>query len=211
MSIVAIFGLKASDATVVGAFVTALAAATVALYLNRRTHKGAERDRRRTLYGEAFQAALEWCEGVWRVRRRPEDGSGDRELIQHFHAMQERIAFYEGWLSIESKSMGRAYRFLLDDVQTVCRPLLQASWKRDGRHPAMPPPEGEAAPDITQAKQDFLLAARRHQSRWLIPRLWLVLVARAEAKRRKAAPAADLKTTTSTTPNDQQPQREEQT
>jgi len=46
----------------------ALVAAAVALYLNTRGRKNAEGDRRRTLYSEAYRVALEWCEGIYRIR-----------------------------------------------------------------------------------------------------------------------------------------------
>jgi hypothetical protein len=97
----------------VGTLTAALVAAAVALYLNARGRKNAERDRRRTLYSEAYRVALEWCEGIYRVRRRPQDGSGDADLVRHFHEMQERIAYYEGWLAMESPQLGRAYKRFL--------------------------------------------------------------------------------------------------
>lgn len=155
------FGLEPAESTLLAALV----AGAIALYLNRVGQKRAENDRRRTLYGEAFQAALAWCEGVWRVRRRPADGSGDAALVEHFHSMQERIAYFEGWLSIESRELGRAYRALLGNITSQCKPLLQAAWDSPGRHPSVPTPEGEAAPDVAAAKQQFLADARDHQSR----------------------------------------------
>jgi len=79
--------------------------------------------------------------------------------------MQERIAYYEGWLSMESRELGRAYRALLDAVTSECRPLIQTSWASAGRHASAPPPPSEGAPDLDAAKQQFLADVRDHQSR----------------------------------------------
>jgi hypothetical protein len=113
--------VTAPEASLIGAATTAVLAAAVALYLNAIGRKAEERGRRRDLYSEAYRTALQWCEGVYRVRRRPADGSGDRELVVHFHEMQERIAYYEGWLAFEAPELGRAYSALLRDLLRIAR------------------------------------------------------------------------------------------
>ncbi len=162
MPIATIFGLEPAESTLLAALVAAL----VGLYLNYRKQRSEALDRRRNLHGEAYQSVLEWCEGVWRVRRRPNDGSGDTELVKHFHAMQEKIAYYEGWLALEDPHLGRAFRIFLDGVMTECRPPIQTAWGRDGRHPSESLPPDERNPDLDGFKQTFLDDARDLASRW---------------------------------------------
>lgn len=150
----------------VGTVTAALVAAAVALYLNARGRKNAERDRRRTLYSEAYRVALEWCEGIYRVRRRPQDGSGDADLVSHFHDMQERIAYYEGWLAMESPVLGRAYSRFLGEVMAEARPLIQGAWSRSGCPPTQQTSPDDKGPALTDVKQRFLLDVREHLSRW---------------------------------------------
>jgi hypothetical protein len=154
-----------ADATVLGSVGAAFVAAMVALYLNWRGRKDARAEQRRDLYSEAFRTGLEWCEGVYRVRRRPPDGSGDSELVQRFHDLQERIAYHEGWLAAEAAELGRAYSAFLRSVLHECRPLIQDAWSRDGRAPTEQTPDGEESPNVDDAKQAFLRDLRDHQSR----------------------------------------------
>ena len=150
----------------IGASITAVLAAAVALYLNAIGRKNEDRSRRRGLYSEAYRTALEWCEGVYRVRRRAPDGSEDRALVAHFHELQERIAYYQGWLCIEAAELGRSYQHFLDRVLEECRPLIQQAWEDPGRNPTDPTPEGETVPQLDQDKETFLREVRKHQARW---------------------------------------------
>jgi hypothetical protein len=174
----AILGLEPAEATLLAALV----AATVGLLLHYGKQRAEAADRRRTLHGEAYQAVLEWCEGVWRVRRRPKDGSGDDELVKHFHAMQEKLAYYEGWLALEDPCLGRAFRIFVDGVLAECRPLIQTAWKDAGRHPSEEAPPGERSPQLLDLKQKFLEDTRDLVSR----RPWL----RVQARRRLSTAAA---------------------
>jgi len=144
----------------------ALVAAAVALYLNTRGRKNAERDRRRTLYSEAYRVALEWCEGIYRIRRRPQDGSGDVDLVRHFHDMQERIAYYEGWLAMESPVLGRAYKRFLREVMNEARALIQQAWSRPGCPPTQQTSPDDKGPALNDVKERFLLDVREHLSGW---------------------------------------------
>jgi len=150
----------------IGTVTAALVAAAVALYLNARGRKNAERDRRRTLYSEAYRVALEWCEGIYRIRRRPQDGSGDVDLVHHFHDMQERIAYYEGWLAMESPVLGRAYKRFLCEVMDEARPLIQEAWSRPGCPPTRQTSPDDKGPALNDVKERFLLDMREHLSSW---------------------------------------------
>src|SRR4051812_22992108 len=120
--------VSAAGGSVIGAGITAVLAAAVAVYLNAVGRKNEDRSRRRDLYSQAYRTALEWCEGIYRIRRRAPDGSQDRELVAHFHDLQERVAYYQGWLCIEAADLGRSYQHFLDKVLTECQPLLRDAW-----------------------------------------------------------------------------------
>ncbi len=156
--------VSSSDVPLYAAGVTALAAAVVAVYLNAVGRKREDKNRRRDLYSEAYMVALEWCEAVYRVRRRATDGSQDSGLVERFHGMQERIAYHEGWLSIEAVELGVAYRCLLDEVTGQCKPLLRQAWTEVGRDPRAPTPDSDVDPDLSVAKAAFLRDIREHLS-----------------------------------------------
>jgi hypothetical protein len=158
LSVVTPAGISTPTASLIAAVV----AATAALALNALARRREDRNRRRDVYSRAFQTALEWCEGVYRVRRRAADGSEDRELVRHFHELQERIAYYEGWACIEASDVGKSYQRFLQQVMAECRPLLQEAWSRPGRSPTDPTPEDEKVPDLSEAKETFLREVRKH-------------------------------------------------
>lgn len=161
-----IVAVSAAGGTVIGAAITAVLALGGAIYLNHVGRKREDRNRRRDLYSQAYRTALEWCEAVYRVRRRAADGSEDRELVKHMHDLQERIAYYQGWLCIEAADLGRSYQRFLDEVMEECKPLIQEAWTKPGRPPTEPTPADERAPNLSDAKERFLREVRQHLSHW---------------------------------------------
>jgi hypothetical protein len=149
-----------------GAGITAVLATFVAIYLNAVGRKQENDARRRDLYSNAYQAALEWEEAVYRVRRRNPDGSQDYDLVDLFHDLQERIAYHQGWLSIEGKPLGEAYQAFVKEVRRQCRPLLEDAWSKPGREPTEPTPESEKRPDLTGPQATFTRAVRDHMAPW---------------------------------------------
>ncbi|MDQ2761417.1 MAG: hypothetical protein M3Y17_13595 [Actinomycetota bacterium] len=158
--------LSTTASAFIGAAIPATIAAVVAIYVSVVGRKREDTKRRRDLYSEAYKLALEWCEAVYRVRRRASDGSQDRGLDEHFHQLQERIAYYEGWLAIEDEYLGKAYQKFIEDVRGVCQPLLQGAWSTTGREPTEPRPADEVHPDVQDAKRTFLAAVRLHLQPW---------------------------------------------
>jgi hypothetical protein len=158
--------LSAPVGGLIGAGITASVAAVVAIYLNVVGRKREDRNRRRDLYSLAYRTALEWCEGIYRVRRRAPDGSRDQNLVEHFHDMQERIAYYQSWLALEAPELGRSYGRFLDEVMDAAKPLIQEAWKSPGRDPSLEPPEDDKHPNLLAAKHDFLRDVREHLSSW---------------------------------------------
>lgn len=158
--------LSGPEGAVLGAAITATFALCGAIYLNAVGRKRENDARRRDLYSNAYRAALEWCEGVYRVRRRNQDGSQDHELVERFHGLQERIAFHEGMLATESEALGKAYSAFLQAVMSECKPLLKAAWSQPGRPPTDPTPDDEKNPDLNEAKVSFCRVVRAHMAPW---------------------------------------------
>lgn len=157
------------------AAIAAISAITVALSSTYLGRVFSGRDRRRQMYGEAFRAALEWREMLYRVRRRDNTKEGDRELVQKFHELQEKIDYYEGWIGSESKYMRTSYRKLIKGVKKVVSPEIQKAWTKEGR-------SGNAEVKNTNPSVDedvldgFLSDVRNHLS--VQPWRWICVVKR---------------------------------
>jgi hypothetical protein len=161
--------LTGPEGPVVGAGITATLGLGGTVYLNAVGRKRENDARQRDLYSNAYRSALEWCEAVYRVRRRKPDGSQDYELVERFHDLQERIAYYEGMLSIESAQLGRAYRIFRDAVKAECLPLITEAWSCPGRQPSEPTPDDEKHPDLVLARERFCAEVREHTAPWWNP------------------------------------------
>ena len=90
--------LSDNDVKLVVGASSAITAVSVAVISAALARVFSQRDRRRQMYGEAFRTALAWREVVYRVRRRDNSEQHDRELIDRFHDLQERLDYYEGWI-----------------------------------------------------------------------------------------------------------------
>jgi len=139
----------------------AVVAGLFAILLSSVGRKREQKDRRKTLYSEAFQAVLAWEEGLYRVRRRAADGSEDLEIKNRFHDLQELIAYYYGWLSIESAELGTSYNTLVNTVKHECEPLLQHAWADPPQALNRPTPPDARHPTLQQAKDAFLREVRK--------------------------------------------------
>lgn len=157
-----IAALSAPQATLYAGALAGVVALTVAAF----NHAREDRARRRQLYSDAYRAALEWCEFIYRIRRRNPDGSQDLDLVARGHDLQERIAFHEGIIATESKTLSLAYRAFLDAVMTQCEPLLRDAWSKPGRLPTDPTPPEDQHPSLNDAKDAFTGAVRRHLAPW---------------------------------------------
>jgi hypothetical protein len=141
----------------------AILAGLIALLVAGWNQLESRRDRRRTLYSEAYRAALEWVELYYRVRRR--DPENPHELVPLFHTAQESINYYQGWLSTESEVLGRAYCAFVDEVKRTTKPLLNEAWSDEPCDPT----EGlvlsdEKHPQVAVAKRQFLADVSDHLS-----------------------------------------------
>lgn len=134
-------------------------AAAVAIY----NQASSRQDRRRAAYGQAYRAAVEWTELLWRVRRR--EVGGEHDLARLFHAAQEAINFHRGWIRSEDEGMAVSYCRFVDQVKKASLPLIQDAWKepvpyRPWEHGVSPCATSE--PDIGAAEDEFFLALAKH-------------------------------------------------
>lgn len=123
-----------------------------------------KRDRRRTLYSEAFKAAVSWKEMLYRVRRR-ETGQ-ERELIDGFHALQDQLSYYVGWIGSESRVMKKSYDHLVKQVKVRTEPLITQAWGEPPRSAPGNAAPADVHPDLTDLTNNFLADVRSHLSPW---------------------------------------------
>ena len=121
------------------------------------------RDRRRTLYAEAYKAAVAWVEMLYRVRRR--DPQHPYELAARFHEVQECVDFHQGWIDAEHVAFGRAYRQLVSEIKRLTFDEIKEAW----RSPPCDPNDGfsleaEVHPPLAEAKGTFVADLRDHMS-----------------------------------------------
>lgn len=154
--------------------VAALIAAGSALALTALRALGwllsAPRDRRRELYGRAYQDAMAWVEMLYRVRRRTAEPQDERELIDRFHDLQERIDYHRGWLASESRYLTRSYCRLVLVIKRATEPLIQVAWEQPPRTPGAAAPDGEVHVNVEADSLRFLKDVRLQLSFWpLLP------------------------------------------
>lgn len=164
--------LTETQATLIAAGIAAASAITVAMVsvFIARVYVG--RDRRRQMYGEAFRVALEWREMLYRVRRRDNAKENDRDIIDKFHELQERLDFYEGWIGSESKYLRRSFMKLVKASKDATQSDIQAAWNKRGKSGNAE--DGDSHPSIDQAVMDgYLRDVRGHLS--LQPWRWIAV------------------------------------
>ncbi len=168
----------------------ALVTAFVALAVAISRHIAAARNRRRDVYSEAYRTVLEWVEMVYRVRRRVP--ASEPAIIEHGHEIQERIAYYEGWLASESVSLRNSYRIFLQEVKGQTAGLIAEAWQEPPRSADQMTQEQDEHPDVERASSDFLRDVRAHLSLWP-PRRWRLWTRRhsVPAQAKKAEPRKD--------------------
>ena len=154
----------------------AIAGAAALLSAIAATVRG-PRERRRALYSRAFEDALAWQEGLYRVRRRDNTPEQERQLVEHFHGLQERINHHRAWLASESIFLANSYCRFVAYVKAQCLPLINASWQSPGEPPTSPEHASKPHPQGVDAEAArFLLDVRLHLwSALLVPSivLWL--------------------------------------
>ena len=171
----AILGLGEGDARLDAAIVAGLVA-LVTLFLRAGglllTGQSA---RQRDLFSEAYESAMAWNEMLYRLRRRARTDEADRELVDRFHELQEKIDYYEGWTASEGRFIGKSYCRLVREIKRETQRLIQEAWETPGRLPGEPAPPDEVRPDLNEARGRFLRDVRNQLSLIFLPRLCVML------------------------------------
>ncbi|MGW4131967.1 hypothetical protein [Amycolatopsis japonica] len=151
--------------------ITASATISVAFISAALIYLSGKRDRRRELYGKAFQVAIAWEELYFRVVRRCENSEND--VVDRFHSIQEDIAFYAGWIGSESAVMRRRYARLTKLVKDTLAPHIREAWSKQPKAPGEPVQNLEKLPlDALHVEYDnYLRDVRAHLSILILPRL----------------------------------------
>lgn len=152
--------LSETQGTVLAAGVPAAVTLMVAALSALTAYLASKRERRRTLYGKAFRAALGWCEMLYRVRRRGASTESDLDLVARFHELQEELDFYTGWIGSESKYLRRSYKALIDAVKEDTRQLIADAWKAPVREPCGGTLDTDAHPDLEAVRIPAELTTR---------------------------------------------------
>ena len=154
------------------------------------------RERRRTRYAEAVRALVAWAEFPYRVARRVSDDPDVlAALAAEGHALQEDLAFFEAWVSAESKAVGRLYREVSDAVRAAVGPALQAAWRESPVGNAADMNVGSLGIDRDSLRELLARIAMASQTRFgvrrafgsLAPRMAGVFAGPVEPPRQRAA------------------------
>ena len=162
---------KPIDTQLIVGAITAVSAITVLLLGSYLSHAHQRRAKRAEMYAEAFKTAVSWREMLYRVRRRERKPEASAELVKLFHDLQEKINFYDGWISIESIYVHRSYCRLVKAVKSKTEDLLNEAWQKAPRAPSTPISDLEIHPDLREESYDFLWSVRAHLSPSLF--LWM--------------------------------------
>lgn len=115
------------------AVIAAVIAALVSLLVHWSGALKAERSRRRELLAEAYEVCLAYKEFPYRIRRRRADIGEERaRLVNDLNRVQERLAFFEAWTSLEGKRVREAYRSLVGELRSTAGREISQAWTIPG-------------------------------------------------------------------------------
>lgn len=134
----------------------------------------ARRQQQLDVYGRATKAVSEWVEMLYRVRRR-DLGSFDA-LDARFHKLQEKINYYQAWISSDSPHMRERYGVLVSGVKGQLEPLIRQAWSEPVRAVPRNALPTDKHPDVGALFDEFTLAVHRHLSVNPISRVRCALV-----------------------------------
>lgn len=155
----------AAVAAVVAAIVAGISSVSV-YAVGRRAEL---RDARRAEVADAYATASSWLEAVYRVRRRHRDEQ--HNLAERLSDLQDEIYSQRGLLATRSVVLARAYEQYVDAIKVACAEPLKDAWDGGVREIENWTLNTDVHPDERDAEGEFLTAARRHLSGWILPRL----------------------------------------
>ena len=151
-------GISRWEAILIAAAVSACVA-LLGIWQGART---ARQDRQRRLFGEALAAVMEYREYPYIVRRRASDEERS-DISQALSGVQGSLNRYIAILTIESRSVGKAYALLVELTRAVAGPLIAEGWDRRPRPGSADMRVSDVdLSELEAATEDFIRAAKRH-------------------------------------------------
>lgn len=156
-------------AIISGAFLAAMLAGAVNVWMARRRSREEERARIRNTFAAAFEAYTAYKEFPYAIRRRrPDEPEGERiRLSEALRAVQEKVNYYLAWTQAESADVGEQYAKLISEARRVAGRAMHDAWNDPPRatDPEMNiPPELVDLSQLAAAEAEFMQAVRQHLS-----------------------------------------------
>jgi hypothetical protein len=154
-------------AIISGAFLAAMLAGAVNVWMARRRSREEERARIRNTFAAAFEAYTAYKEFPYAIRRRrPDDPEAERiRLSEALRAVQEKLSYYLAWTQAESVEVGQQYGRLVAEARQVAGGAMHAAWNDPPRasDPEMNiPPEVVDLRQLDAAEAQYMQAVRDH-------------------------------------------------
>lgn len=154
-------------AIISGAFLAAMLAGAVNVWMARRRSREEERARIRNTFAAAFEAYTAYKEFPYAIRRRrPDDPEAERiRLSEALRAVQEKLSYYLAWTQAESAEVGQQYDRLVAEARRVAGGAMHAAWNDPPRasDPEMNiPPEVVDLRQLEAAEAQYMQAVRDH-------------------------------------------------
>lgn len=116
----------------------ALTSSVLAAVLGKLLDRGsAHLDRLREGYAEAAKALVAWDNFPYRIERRVDDDPETRRSLSELGSdIGERLAYYSGWVSADSRVMGEFYMTLVARLRTDVAHHARSAWNQPPRRSA---------------------------------------------------------------------------
>jgi hypothetical protein len=156
-----------AGAIISGAFLAAMVAGAINVWMARRRSREEERARIRSTFAAAFEAYTAYKEFPYAIRRRrPDDPEAERiRLSEALRAVQEKLSYYLAWTQAESAEVGQQYGELVAEARRVAGRAMHDAWNDPPRatDPEMNiPPEVIDLGQLEAAEVQYMQAVRNH-------------------------------------------------
>jgi hypothetical protein len=124
---------NASSAWVAPTIVISIVALGVSLATFFLAGRRARLDRQRQVFGDAFEAIMEYREYPYIVRRRsPEDPANERQRISgDLSRVQAKLNAFHARLAVEDRYVGEQYAALIKKTRQITGAMIKAAWDNE--------------------------------------------------------------------------------
>lgn len=156
-------------AIISGAFLAAMLAGAVNVWMARRRSREEERARIRNTFAAAFEAYSAYKEFPYAIRRRRSDEpEAERvRLSEALRAVQEKLSYYLAWTEAESPDVGEQYAKLIAEARRIVGRAMHDAWNDPpcGADSDMNiPPEVVNLGQLATAEGEYMQAVQQHLS-----------------------------------------------